>query len=600
MGSKINKYNEDRGLMKQIFLQVRSYWKSLILIFILHLLSTPIALLKPIALKILIDSGFGNQPLPPYVEVFVSDTFSNTFQNIIVLSAIMVIVIAIINQIHSFVVWVYTSKVGEKMVLTLRSKLFNHTQRLSLSYHDNKGSSDSLYRIQYDATSIRTFFIGNISSLVSAVVGLIAMSVVMFSINWRFALISFCVMPPLILLIKFSKTKLKSEWKKVKEDESRAMSVANEVLSSLRIVKAFGKEDSEGERFVDSAQQASKGQIRVAYLGAMFDFAVGLLFAFGTALFIYYGAILVHNGSMTLGELTQVIAYLALIYSPLEKISKNINDIQSSLTSLKRIFSILDKEKDVEEAAKPIIFKKAKGDIVFEQVSFFYNSNRPTLENISFTIAAGDRIGIMGTTGAGKSTLINLLCRFYDPVSGNIYIDGHNIKELKLKDYRNQFAMVLQEPVLFSNSIGENIAYGNPNASKKDIIEAAKNANAHDFIIQTKDGYDTLVGYRGMQLSGGERQRISIARAFIKNAPILILDEPTSSLDLKTESRIMEAIQRLMSGRTTFLITHRLDTLKTCNVIIHLENGKLVDVSYNSNGFTIQKKKDAFIANSIE
>jgi ATP-binding cassette subfamily B protein len=318
---------------------------------------------------------------------------------------------------------------------------------------------------------------------------------------------------------------------------------------------------------------------------------VGLIFATGSAFFIYYGALLVRGGEMTLGELTLVIAYLTQIFGPLQKISKSINSVQSSLISLERVITVLDNQQEVKESENPVPIDTLSGSFTFNDISFSYNPVHPILTNISFEIKPGDRVGIMGSTGAGKSTLINLLTRLYDPDSGIISADGLDIRKYKISDYRRQFGIVLQDAILFSVSVEENIAYGKPGASKAEVIEAAKLANAHDFIMRSKDGYNTLVGQRGMQLSGGERQRISLARAFIKNAPVLIMDEPTSSVDIKTEAQIMEAMERLMEGRTTFLITHRLDTLKTCNVILHLNKGKLVEIISNSDPEQFENKK---------
>jgi ATP-binding cassette subfamily B protein len=278
-------------------------------------------------------------------------------------------------------------------------------------------------------------------------------------------------------------------------------------------------------------------------------------------------------------------------------ISKNINDIQSSLTSIARVYALLDTEQEVKEAAHPVSLTRAKGAFEFRDVSFSYQGEKLTLSHLTFKIQAGDRVGIMGTTGAGKSTVISLLARFYDPSAGEIFIDGTEVKNIRLSDYRSQFGIVLQEPVLFSTTIAENIRYGRSGASEAEVVRAAKAANAHDFITKSPDGYNTMVGERGVQLSGGERQRISLARAFIKDAPVLILDEPTSSIDVKTEAQIMEAIERLMEGRTTFMITHRLDTLNTCNVILHLEGGELVDVIRGHDSGVLERKKKSFVDN---
>jgi ATP-binding cassette subfamily B protein len=580
-------------LIRRIIRLAKPYWLALIGIFLLNLLATPIALLKPVPLQILIDSAFDNHPLPAYIAMFLPDEITWTFINIVILASVLTIVIALINYLYSMFFWMASTFTGQKMVLSFRTMLFNHIQRLSLAYHDTKGTSDSLYRIQYDTMSIRTFLIDNFSSMITSFITLIAMSIVMYTINWRFALIALCVMPPLGILMRMSTKRLRKGWQQVKDSESSAMSVVHEALNSLRVVKAFGQEEGEQKRFVLKADEAVKGELKMAMTGATFDLMVGLIFATGGALFLYYGAVFVHEGKMSLGELTLILAYLAQIFGPLEKISKNLNAVQSSLTSLDRIFTILDREREVKESAHPKHISSLSGAFIFENVSFEYDNSRSILHDISFEIKPGDRVGIMGSTGAGKSSLINLITRFYDPSSGRILADGTDIRDYKLPDYRRQFGIVLQDALLFSTTVEENIAYGKPFSTKKEIIDAAKFANVHDFIMQTKEGYETKVGQRGMQLSGGERQRISLARAFIKNAPVLIMDEPTSALDIKTEALIMDAMEKLMYGRTTFLITHRLDTLKTCNVILHLEKGKLIEVVNNSNPeqFEVRKKK---------
>lgn len=380
------------------------------------------------------------------------------------------------------------------------------------------------------------------------------------------------------------------------ESESNAMAVVHEVLGSLRIVKAFAQEEMESSRFMAKSDIAMKGQMSIAWTSAIFYFLVGMTFASVTAGFIYWGAIYVDQGQMTLGELTMVISYLAQVYSPVDKISKSLNGIQSSLTSMERVYSLLDEKEDVKETSNPVSIDRAKGIVEFQGVSFAYNESDYILDNISFKILPGDRVGIMGSTGAGKSSLINLITRFYDPIAGNIFLDNINIKDYRLNDYRNQFSLVLQEPVLFSSTIAENILYGRKNASENEVVEAAKSANAHDFITRCSSGYQTLVGERGMQLSGGERQRIALARAFIKDAPVLILDEPTSALDINTELQVMEAVERLMKGRTTFMITHRLDTLKNCNVILHLEKGKLLEVITENHSDALARKKVNFLS----
>lgn len=587
--------HQGHTLIRRILFQARQYWPHITGIFLLNLLAAPIALLKPLALKLVIDNGFGAKPLPGFIRFFFPHGFDFTFQSVILIAAGFIILIALLENLCNVAVWLLSTFSGEKLVLDFRTVLFDHIQRLSLAYHDRKGSSDALYKIQWDTVAIRTFLISNLSPLVSSFLTLLAMIIVMFLINWHFAVITLCIIPPLFILTRISTSRLRKDWDKVKDDESRAMSVIHEVLGALRVVKAFGQEQLEGERFMNKADKAIKGQMKVAWIGASFYFIVGMIFAVGTALFIYLGATYVRSGQMTIGELTLVIAYLTQIFGPLQNISKNLNDVQSSLSSLERVFGLLDREKEVEEAAHATHVQRVKGAFEFRNVSFYYDKEKNILSDVSFQIKAGDRVGILGSTGAGKSTLMSLLNRFYDPTSGEIFVDGQDIRSIKLADYRKQFSIVLQEPVLFSTTIAENIRYGRPDADEEEIIAAAMAANAHEFILRCSDGYNTMVGERGMQLSGGERQRISIARAFIKNAPVLILDEPTSSLDVKTESLIMSAIERLMEGRTTFMITHRLDTLNACNTIIHVEKGKLVDLVTSNTPAIMAEKKRAFL-----
>jgi ATP-binding cassette subfamily B protein len=582
-------------IIKKVLSVAKPYWKHLLGIFMLTFLSTPLALLKPLALKILIDSGFGQTPLPGFITFFFPGNYAFSFFTIILIAVVLVVLTALLNNIYSMILWMASTFTGQKMVLSFRSIIFNHVQRLSLAYHDTKGTSDSLYRIQYDSIAIRNFLIDSFSSMLSSFLTLLAMILVMFYINWRFAVIALSVIPPLIFIMRISTKKLRSGWVQVKNSESQAMSVVHEALNSLRVVKAFSQEEEEERKFVSKANEAVKGEVKVAMTASVFDLLVGFIFAVATALFIYYGALLVHDGKMTIGELTIIIAYLTQFFSPLEKISKNINSIQSSLTSLGRVFTILENEKEVRESAEPIDINSFTGSFEFNNVSFNYGSGHPVLKNVSFKISPGDRVGIMGSTGAGKSTLINLLTRFYDPSSGVIQANGKDIRNYRLNDYRMQFGIVLQDALLFSTSIEENIAYGKIGANKKEIVEAAKMANAHEFIMRSQNGYETLVGQRGMQLSGGERQRISLARAFIKNAPVLIMDEPTSSVDVKTESLIMEAMERLMEGRTTFLITHRLDTLKACNVILYMEHGMLKEVINNADAEQFERKKKEWV-----
>jgi ATP-binding cassette subfamily B protein len=343
----------------------------------------------------------------------------------------------------------------------------------------------------------------------------------------------------------------------------------------MRVVKAFGQEEHERTRFQKKSFGRMRELIRVSMLQGYLDLATAVTLAAGTALTLYVGVRHVQTGLLTLGNLVLLIAYIAQLYEPLSVVSKKLADLQASMVSAERAFALLEQSPDVTERPNPIPIARARGDVNFENVSFSYGDEAPVLRNVSLRARPGLRVGIQGETGAGKSTLLSLLIRFYDVSEGTILLDGQDIRNYKISDLRNQFGIVLQDSVLFSTSVAENIAYGRSGATREDVIEAARLANAHEFISRLPDGYETLVGERGMRLSGGERQRIALARAFLKNAPILILDEPTSSVDVRTELAILEALNRLMVGRTTFMIAHRLSTLDTCDLRLELSESTL-------------------------
>ena len=491
----------------------------------------------------------------------------------------MVVAIAFLKQLADLGFAVLRTYAGEKLVLGFRAKLFRHSQNLSLRYHDTAGTSDSTYRIQYDAPAIQWIGIDAAIPLVTSVLTLVAMLVVMARIDWQLALVALAVVPVLFGVSQFYTKKLKVRWRDLKNLESSSMGVIQEVLSSVRVVKAFAQEDREQSRYMTHAGKSLRQQLKLSFTGGTFSFAIGMLMALGTATVLFLGARHVQTGVITMGELILMMSYLAMLYSPLQTLSKSAGSLQGSIVSMERALSLLDEAPEVVESANPQPLSNARGDIEFRNVTFSYSSERrPALGNVSFKVAAGSRVGIAGTTGAGKSTLISLLLRLYDPNEGAVLLDGVDLREYKLRDLRNQFAIVLQEPVLFSRTIGENIIYARPEAGREEMIQAAKAANAHEFIMRLAKGYETEVGERGVQLSGGERQRISLARAFLKDAPILILDEPTSSVDLTTELAIIEAMKRLMAGRTSFMIAHRLSTLDICDVRINVELGQVISV----------------------
>jgi len=566
----------DFNLYRRLLRQARPYWLHIGLIFVLDLLGTPLALLIPLPLKVAVDSVIGSKPIPALLGSFIS--LRSKF-SLLLFAVLLLVGLALIRQLQELASSLMHTYTGEKLVLAFRAQLFRHVQRLSLSYHDSQGAADSIYRIQWDTPSIQHIAIDGLMPFIAAGVTLAAMIYVTARIDWTLAVVALAVSPALFLLTRMYRRPLRRRYSKLKEIETSSLSVIQEVLSAVRVVKAFGKEDHEHQRFVRHSSEGTKARIRLALFQAGFDLFVGLTTATGTALVLFVGIRHVQTGVITLGELLMVMAYLAQLYAPLRTISNKAADIQASLASADRAFKLLDEQPDVAERPSAQSVSQARGAVAFHRVNFSYDKQHPVLRDISFEIEPGARVGIAGPTGAGKTTLVSLLMRFYDPVAGQITLDEIDIRDYKLADLRNQFSLVLQDPVLFSTTIAENIAYARPEASEEDIITAAKAANAHEFISNLPDGYQTQVGDRGMRLSGGERQRISLARAFLKDAPLLILDEPTSSVDVKTEAGIMEAMQRLMNGRTTFMIAHRLSTLENCDVRLELDKGQLVSAS---------------------
>jgi ATP-binding cassette subfamily B protein len=542
-------------------------------IFLVNLLETPLFLLAPIPLAIAVDSVLGAKPVPNYLHAALPHSL--TRNQLLIVAAGLQILIVLLTDLQALISQVLQTSTSERLTLSFRSRLFSHVQRLSFAFHDRRGTTDSLYRIQYDTPALGGVTVDCAIPIVSAAITLISVFYVIVGINVDLAIIALAVAPVLALLSARYKNKIRVQYKESKQLDSSAMAVVQEALSTFRVVKAFGREDAEHERFLRHADRSVAAKIRLSWTEGLLSLLVDLVTAFGTGAVLYVGVRDVQSGALTLGELLVVINYLSRLYSPLRTVARKVADLQGSLASAQRGFEILDEEPEIRDRpdARPI--ERAVGDIELRGVSFDYNGEQPALREVSLAVPAGTRVGIAGRSGAGKTTLISLLMRFYDPTFGAILLDGVDLREYRIADLRSQFALVLQEPVLFATSIRENIAYGRPDAALHDIVAAAETSEAHRFITALPDGYDTLVGERGMRLSGGERQRISLARAFLTDAPILILDEPTSSVDVTTEAAIMKTMRQLMDGRTTFMIAHRLSTLQHCDVILEIENGRL-------------------------
>jgi ATP-binding cassette subfamily B protein len=567
----------DFSLIRRLLIDARPYWPQIFGILLLDLLATPLALLTPLPLKVTVDSVLGSEPLPAFLPAVLPAQWLSPSVLLLFVVALL-IVIALLTQVQGLCAGLLRAFTGGKLVLQFRNQLFRHAQRLSFTYHDMKGISDTLYRVQYDTAAIERVIIDGLIPMSTAIVTLISMIYVIAKINTQLAVVALIVAPIIVALNNFYRKPLKTRWREQKRMDHAAMSVVGEVFSALRVVKAFNREEHEQNRYADRADESLTAKLRVTVLQGSFEIFASLLTTIGTALVLYLGISAIQSGVMTIGDLLIVMTYIGLLYAPLKLIGRRIASMQSALVSAERAFALMDECPDVPEKPDAAPLNSANGELEFKQVSFEYNPKSPILHAVNLHIPAGSRVGIVGKTGAGKTTLISLLMRFYDPTAGEVCLDGSSLKNYKLSDLRNQYAMVLQDTILFSTTIWENIAYARPDASEQEITEAARAAQAHDFIESLPEGYATIVGDRGMRLSGGERQRVALARAFLKDAPILLLDKPTSAVDTGTEAAIMEVMRHLMTGRTTFMIAHRLSTLDICDVILHLENGRLVDV----------------------
>jgi ATP-binding cassette, subfamily B, bacterial len=569
-----------KSVVARVLLESRSCWPHLAGIAGLSILSLPLTLLYPLPLKIVVDSVLGNLPIPAWL-VRIDPALAQ--QNAALEGAVIVLLgIAVLVSIQGLASWWLQTYTGEKLVWDFRARLLNHVQRLPLTFHDRYGATDSVYRIQHDAPAIQYVTIQGFVPLMTAVITLIAMIVVTARMDVALAIVALLITPALFVLSLGCSRIVRKRSQTIKDLDSSALSVIQEVIGSIRVIKAFGQENREHDRFVRRSIKRMSQQVKLSLQQAIFNVLIGLTIAMGTAGALYLGVRHVRAGSLTIGSLLMIMAYIAQIYQPLQILTGKATELQTWLVSLDRAFVLLDQEPEIAELIGAEKLYSASGDFEFRNVSFAYDESGRGLQNISFRIPAGARVGIVGATGAGKTTLLNLLMRFYDPTSGEVMLDARNIRDYRIADLRKQFAVVLQEPVLFAASIAENIAYGKPDASDDEIVAAATAASSHEFISNLPEAYETQVGERGSRLSGGERQRISLARAFLRNSPILILDEPTSSVDVHTESAILEATERLMAGRTTFMIAHRLGTLKTCDMILVMEQGQLVEVKESS------------------
>ncbi len=561
--------------------EIRPYGLSIVFTFAVSLIVIPVTLITPLPIKIIVDNVLGTQALPSYLRIITPILGLSSKESVTIIAISVLLASTVLNYTQNLLnIW-YQNKVGNRITLDMRARLFRQMQRLSILYHDTKGVTDSTYRVQNDAPWLRLLVIDTLPQLVTSILTLTGMIVVMMFLDWQLAAIALTITPFMFVFTLVYRKRIRAGWRKFKTSESAAMSAAQESLGAARVVKAFGQEERKNEQFLSLYTETATASLKVNVEGGVYNLLIGAVTGIGLAAVLYIGIGHVESGALSIGGLLIVNYYLTQIYTPLKDIGKRVLDLQQSFAGMDRFLEILDQEPDVPEIPNARPLSRSSGRITMDNVSFAYEGGDLVLRNVSFDLLPGTCLGVVGPTGSGKTTLSSLLLRFFDPTQGKITLDEVDLKEYKITDLRNQFAIVLQDTVLFSTTVAENIRFAKPEASVNEIVAAAKAANAHEFITSLPDGYDTLVGERGMKISGGERQRVSIARAFLKDAPILILDEPTSALDIHTETAILSSMQDLMRGRTTLMIAHRPTTLRNCNTILTLENGRVGKMTTN-------------------
>jgi ATP-binding cassette, subfamily B, bacterial len=552
------------------------HWPSLTLAFIAVIGESVTDLLEPWPLKVVFDYVFGSKHMPDWLASIVAFIGTDKL-SILNFAAIAVVLIALFGAISSYGEKYLTTSVGQWVMHDLRSVLYAHIQKLSLSYHDQKRTGDLISRITSDIDAVQNLISNVLLGMVVNVLTLVGMLGVMFYLNWQFTLIAMVVAPGLFWVVYHYTRRIKEASRDVRRKEGEVVSVLEEVLSSIRVVKAFAREDYEQERFEQRSLESVQRALAARSLKAKLSPLVEVIVACGTCLVLWWGSRLVVNGALTSGELLVFLLYLGKMYKPMRELSKMTDTISKADVGWERIREVLENEQSVRNRPGARKAPKFRGEIQYEHVAFSYSAEQPLLKDLSMNIKAGQLAALVGPTGAGKTTIVSLLPRFYDLTGGVIKIDGEDVRNFKIKSLRRQISFVLQESMLFRATIWQNIAYGKPEATQEEIIRAAQMANAEEFILRMPEGYDTMVGERGVTLSGGQRQRITIARAIIRNAPILVMDEPSSGLDAESEELVFDALSKLMADRTSIVIAHRLATVSRADVIFVIDGGRVVE-----------------------
>jgi ABC-type multidrug transport system fused ATPase/permease subunit len=565
------------GMMVLIRELLRPYRGSLSMILVAMLVQSTMTLAAPWPLKIVIDNVVVGRKLDPWLAHLIEPVLAHAHRaHLAEIAALAVILIAIFNAVASYVANYFTESVGQWVANDLRMRTYHHLQYLSLRYYDTHQSGVLLSTITADVLTIQNFASSATLGIVVDMFTILGMLVVMFFLNWDFTLIAVAITPLLLLLASRFKKAVKSSTHEVRKQQSNIVAVVQQDLESIRVVTAFGRQELEQQALAAVSAATVAAALKARQVKALLSPIVSVIVSFCVAFVLWRGSLLILKGGMTAGELTVFLSYLASFFKPVKDLASMNNSIAQTAVAVERIRTILDADAVLPENPDASE-QKIKGEIVFDHVAFAYNASCPVLRDVSFTVKPGQMIGVVGPTGGGKSTIMSLIPRFYDPSAGAVLVDGIDVRDYRLRALRDQIGYVLQETVLFRGTVRDNIAYGRADATEEEIIEAAKLANADEFIARMPNGYQSFVGDRGDTLSGGQRQRIGIARAIIRNNPILILDEPTAALDTESERLVIEALERLMKGRTVLTIAHRLSTIRDANKIIVLKDGVVAE-----------------------
>jgi ATP-binding cassette subfamily B protein len=556
---------------------IRPHWKALTVALVAVLGEALTDTLEPWPIKVVIDNILQSKALPGWLGGAVTGLFGNNAYAIVNFAVAGVAAIAVVGAVSSYLEKYLTTSVGQWVGHDLRRTLYHHIQRLSLAEHDQTRSGDLITRVTSDIEAVQDFINSALLGMLTNVMTLAGMIGVMFYLNWRFTLIALSVAPVLFMVVYHFTRRIKKASREVRKKEGELLSIVEEVLTSIRVVQAFAREDYEQQRFESESLANVEAGLEARSIKAILSPVVEVIVAIGTCLVLGYGARLALAGELSAGVLVVFLLYLGKMYKPMRDLSKMTDTVSKALVGYERIQEVLEIESRVRDIAGARRAPRLTGRISFDHVSFSYGGDKQVLKDVSLTIEAGQVAAIVGPSGTGKTTLVSLIPRFYDPVAGSVGIDGTDVRRYRLKSVRDQISFVLQDTLLFHATIWENIAYGKPDALPKAIRRAAKLANAHEFIDEMPDGYDTMVGERGVTLSGGQRQRIAIARAIIRDTPILILDEPTSGLDAASEQSVIGALETLMKGRTSVVIAHHLNSIRHADIIFVIKDAELVE-----------------------